>query len=326
MDRNTQPLPMPRLLKKLSRKSLRKRSQSTASSVSIDVQPLEVPPLPIPKSASTASFGYAPNRAPYLPPPLPFPAVATAENPVPQDDFSKDLQGAWASATTDPKVSKADKVLLNGVAGAMVKETKGAVIVEGIKTGLEAVGGMEVIEQGLNAFMEGMPVLMNALDEVAKLHPCGYGIQGRVGARAETSRERLKNTCVAYGDEGHDGRSDADPEEVAPDGTTIKGRMQEIAKGTADDIKACANVHLQSVRHIFKEKAGSQGLEGPIWEGKLVKFVGMFSKASRPVRACTVDPHIAWRRCGQQGHKHGRQDDAGEYSIQRRECEPVEVV
>jgi hypothetical protein len=66
--------------------------------------------------------------------------------------------------------------------------------------------------------------------------------------------------------------------------------MQEIAKGTADDIKACANgkrfvliiysdsVHLQSVRHIFKEKAGSQGLEGPIWEGKLVKFVGMFSK------------------------------------------------
>jgi hypothetical protein len=128
----------------------------------------------------------------------------------------------------------------------MVKETKGAVIVEGIKTGLEAVGGMKVIEQGLNAFMEGMPVLMNALDEVAKLHPyvffcsvimppgtdkpsrfiggvflvvrfglfysskfsCGYGIQGRVGARAETSRERPKNTCVACGDEGHDGRSD----------------------------------------------------------------------------------------------------------------------
>jgi hypothetical protein len=186
---------------------------------------------------------------------------------VPQDEFFKDLQGAWASATTDPKVSKADKVLLqlgvcslpyhrrddsyflveNGVAGAMVKETKGAVIVEGIKTGLEAVGGMEVIKQGLNAFMEGMPVLMNALDEVAKLHPyvsffgsvimqpgtdkssrfiggvfllvrsglvysskfsCGHGIQGRVGARAKTSRERPKNTCVACGDEGHDGRSD----------------------------------------------------------------------------------------------------------------------
>ncbi|KAJ7809646.1 hypothetical protein B0H14DRAFT_3759037 [Mycena olivaceomarginata] len=207
---------------------------------------------PIPKSASTASFGYViPNTLPNSSTPYLLPTESFPQTP------------------NTPK---------NGVAGAMVKETKGAVIVEGIKTGLEAVGGMEVIEQGLNAFMEGMPVLMNALDEVAKLHPCGYGIQGRVGARAETSRERLKNTCVAYGDEGHDGRSDADPEEVAPDGTTIKGRMQEIAKGTADDIKACANVHLQSVRHIFKEKAGSQGLEGPIWEGKLVKFVGMFSK------------------------------------------------
>jgi hypothetical protein len=59
----------------------------------------------------------------------------------------------------------------NGVAGALAKETKGAAIMDGIKTGLEVVGGMEAIEKGLNTFMEGMPVLMNALDEVAKLHP-----------------------------------------------------------------------------------------------------------------------------------------------------------
>lgn len=32
-----------------------------------------------------------------------------------------------------------------------------------------------------------------------------------------------------------------DSEEVAPDGSTIKGRMQEIVKTAADDIKACAN-------------------------------------------------------------------------------------
>ncbi|KAF7341992.1 VPS13 domain-containing protein [Mycena venus] len=208
-------MPMPRLLKKLSRKSLRKRSQSTTSSLSVDVQQLEAPPLPIPKSAtSTVSFGYvipntlpngsspfllpsdsyseknfpqtpntpsvsiamAPNGAQYAPPPLPppLPVAATNGNAVPQDEFSKNLQGAWASATTDPKVSKTDKVLLqmeNGVAGAIAKETKGAAVMDGIKTGLEAVGGMEAIEKGLNTFMEGMPVLMNALDEVAKLHP-----------------------------------------------------------------------------------------------------------------------------------------------------------
>jgi hypothetical protein len=59
----------------------------------------------------------------------------------------------------------------NGAAGATEKEAKGVVIMAGIKTGLEAVGGMEAIEKGLNSFMEGMPVLMSALDEVAKLHP-----------------------------------------------------------------------------------------------------------------------------------------------------------
>jgi hypothetical protein len=57
------------------------------------------------------------------------------------------------------------------VIGAQAKQLKADVVMEGIKTGLEAVGGMEAIEQGLNSFMEGMPVLMNALDEVAKLHP-----------------------------------------------------------------------------------------------------------------------------------------------------------
>jgi hypothetical protein len=113
-------------------------------------------------------------------------------NAVPDDEFSRNLQGAWASATTAPKVSKADKALLqlgafgqwllstfklkdpteNGVAGAMANEAKGAVIMTGIKAGLDAVGGVEAIEKGINSFMEGMPVLMNALDEVAKLHPC----------------------------------------------------------------------------------------------------------------------------------------------------------
>jgi hypothetical protein len=60
----------------------------------------------------------------------------------------------------------------NRVAGAMEMENKGVVIVSGIKTGLDAVGGMEAIEKNLSSFAEGMPVLMQALDEIAKIHPC----------------------------------------------------------------------------------------------------------------------------------------------------------
>lgn len=223
---------MPRLFKKLSRKSLRKRTQSTTSSkdLPIDIPPpvpgpksaasdasfgfvvsstfskspngssqylpptdpyIDKPFPPTPTSNGTNGNGYlSPNGAP--PPSLP-PVVTMNGSAVPQDEFSKDLQAAWASASTDPKASKADKVLLtlgqchvnacygyeysrirvleNGVAGAMVQETKGAAFMTGIKTGLDAVGGLEAIEKGLNSFMEGMPVLMNALDEVAKLHP-----------------------------------------------------------------------------------------------------------------------------------------------------------
>jgi len=45
------------------------------------------------------------------------------------------------------------------------------VVVSTIKAGLEMAGGIEAIEQGVNKFMEGSKVLMDALDGVAKLHP-----------------------------------------------------------------------------------------------------------------------------------------------------------
>lgn len=32
-----------------------------------------------------------------------------------------------------------------------------------------------------------------------------------------------------------------DADEVAPDGSTIKGRMQDLIRDTAEDIKKCAN-------------------------------------------------------------------------------------
>ncbi|KAJ7779541.1 hypothetical protein B0H14DRAFT_2631247 [Mycena olivaceomarginata] len=228
------------------------------------------------------------------PPPL----VIANGNAVPEDDFSKDLRGAWTSATTAPKVSKVDKVLLqleNGAAGAMEKQTKGAVIMEGIKTGLEVVGGMEVIEQGLNSFMEGMPVLMNALDEVAKASPSSRFIGVAVMAfkavwALEQKRRENDRRIIALHMEMKDMmgvltqlKNVKDAEEVAPDGTTIKGRMQEIVKGTADDIKA-----------VQMKKLVVKVLKGPIWEGRLVKFVGAFTK-----------------RRGE-GPKHGRQDDAGD--------------
>ncbi|KAF7366517.1 hypothetical protein MSAN_00909000 [Mycena sanguinolenta] len=234
---------------------------------------------PTPDTPSTR----APNGIPPVPP---LPAAVTNGNVVPQDDLSKDLQGAWASANTDPKASKADKALQkleNGVAGAMAKETKSATIITTIKTGLTAVGGMEVIEERLNTFTEGMPVLMNALDEVAKLHPfIGVAVMAFKAVWAlEQKRRENDQKILALHMEMKDMmailtqlKNVKDVEEIAPDGSTIKGRMQELAKGTANDIKACAN----ACDTYCKKKLVVKVLKGPIWEGKLAKFAGTFTK------------------------------------------------
>ncbi|KAJ7031624.1 hypothetical protein C8F04DRAFT_1110026 [Mycena alexandri] len=292
---------MPKLLKRLSNKALRKRTQSTSSS-STDVQ-VEVPPLP-PKTATDASFvipnalpngstlspsGPVPNGALYPPPQLPRPLIAASGNgnAIPQDDFfSKDMEAAWASATTDPKASKVDKALQimeNGVAGAMVDEAKGNSIVTTIKTGLETVGGLEAIEHGINAFMEGMPVLMNALDEVAKLHPfIGVAVMAfkAVWALEQKRRDNDRKILALHMEMKEmmgvliQLKNVQDAEAVAPDGSTIKGRMQVIIQGTADDIKACGN----ACDTYSKKKLIVKVFKGPIWEGRLVKFVGAFTK------------------------------------------------
>ncbi|KAF7341977.1 hypothetical protein MVEN_01784700 [Mycena venus] len=201
------------------------------------------------------------NGAPY-PPPLPPVASKAPENALPDDELSKDLRGAWTSATTAPKVSKVDKVLLqveNGVTGAMEKHEKGKPIMEGIKTGLEVVGGMEAIEKGINSFMEGMPVLMNALDEVAKLHPfIGVAVMAfkAVWALEQKRRENDRRILALHMEMKNmmgvltQLKNVQDAEEVAPDGTTIKGRMQELGKAVAEDIKSLR----ECMRHIFQEK------------------------------------------------------------------------
>ncbi|KAJ7693840.1 hypothetical protein B0H17DRAFT_981213 [Mycena rosella] len=139
---------------------------------------------------------------------------------------------------------------------------------------------MEAIEQGLNTFMEGIPVLMNALDEVAKLHPCVPFPLLAVWALEQKRRANDKMILTLHMEiKDMMGvltqlKNVKDAEEVAPDGTTIRGRMQEIIKGIAEDIKACAN----TCDTYTKKRLLVKVLKGPIWEGKLVKFVGVFTK------------------------------------------------
>ena len=83
----------------------------------------------------------------------------------------------------------------------------------------------------------------------------------------------------------------SDPKQIAPDGQTIEGRMQKLCEVVAEDIKKCANAcdtYLKWVHPIFNSLfPDSQGVRkkllvkifaGPVWEGKLLEFVGIFTK------------------------------------------------
>ncbi|KAJ7437086.1 hypothetical protein B0H11DRAFT_2206778 [Mycena galericulata] len=220
--------------------------------------------------------------------PLPLSSPQTPEKAlsIPDDELSRNLAGAWQIANTGPKQSKADKLLQvaeNNFTSGQAKEAKGEAFVTGVVAGLTAVGGMEAVEHGLNTFMDGIPVLMNALDEVAKLHPfIGVALLAFKAVWALEQKRRANDKMIlTLHMEMKDMmgvltqlKSVKDSEERAPDGSTIRGRMQEIVKGTAEDIKACG----LACDTYTKKKLVVKVLTGPMWEGKLAGFVGTFTK------------------------------------------------
>ncbi|KAJ6536683.1 hypothetical protein DFH09DRAFT_1324429 [Mycena vulgaris] len=65
-----------------------------------------------------------------------------------------------------------------------------------------------------------------------------------------------------------------DVDKVAPDGTTVKGRLEALIARTSEDIKLCAC----ACDVYSKKKLVVKVLKGPIWETRLVKFCGVFTK------------------------------------------------
>ena len=64
-----------------------------------------------------------------------------------------------------------------------------------------------------------------------------------------------------------------DEETIGPDGQTIKARMQELVKQTAEDIKTCAN----ACDAYSKKKLLVKVIKGSIWEGTLKGFIDVFA-------------------------------------------------
>ncbi|KAJ7639351.1 hypothetical protein FB45DRAFT_1024083 [Roridomyces roridus] len=243
-----------------------------------DLRARAYPPPPQPPPAIT---GLQPSASPRSM----SPAIPSPPSP-PEDDLTKDLAGAWQTAITAPKQSKADKLLQsaeNSFIQGQAKEAKFQAIETGVVTALTAVGGMEVIEQGIHSLVDAMPALMKGLDEVAKLHPViGVAVMAFKAVWALEEKRRANDKMIlTLHMEMKDMmavliqlKSIKDANEVAPDGTTINGRMQGVIHGTADDIKACG----LACDTYTKKKTIVKVLTGPSWSGKLTGFAGTFTK------------------------------------------------
>ena len=146
------------------------------------------------KGSSNDSPDASPDATPTIRPgEIPPETPAIADPSVPQ--YSDAMKEAWSAANTElPRARGAEK-FLNNVGTSIVpgpyhpntdidkeKVQTAVTLTDGqqavvdtlvvpVKALLDTPQIADTIEKGVNAFMEAVPVLMSALDEVAKIHP-----------------------------------------------------------------------------------------------------------------------------------------------------------
>ncbi|KAH9077795.1 hypothetical protein EDB83DRAFT_2548774 [Lactarius deliciosus] len=284
----------------------------------VEGKPIRFPSLPRPwkrKAASTVSRASSPPPiVPALPvaPKVesPAPDTATREMPTPMplpagpDIFVNltmlpsteiiptvspvpDLLAAtWDEVKDGPKGVSVDRSL-DVLGDAMTAaQSNAAPFTPLITAAASAVGQTEIgqaVKEGIDRFFDGMPVLMNALDELKALHPfVGVVVLAftAVYTLEQKRRDNEKKIIALYVEMKEmmgvllllrDVQND---KLVAPDGRSIEDRLKTLVERTADDIKLCSNV----CDTYAKKKLLAKVFLGPVWDDKLLSWVTLFSK------------------------------------------------
>ncbi|KAF7332467.1 hypothetical protein MKEN_00128800 [Mycena kentingensis (nom. inval.)] len=238
------------------------------------------------RGPSQLGYNISMTGAPLTASPSPSPNSAPAQRHAPDDELSKDLAGAWQIANTAPTQSKFDKALMvveGNFIQAQATQAQGAAVVTGVVAGLTAAGAMDAIESGIHSLVEGLPVLFSALDELSKVHPfIGVAVLAfKAVWSLEQKRRSNDKLILSLHVEMRDMmavltqlKNVKDADEIAPDGTSIRGRMQGVIQTTAEDIKSCAN----ACDTYTKKRTLVKVLKSGIWAAKLTAFVGTFTK------------------------------------------------
>ncbi|TFY62185.1 hypothetical protein EVJ58_g4026 [Rhodofomes roseus] len=139
------------------------------------------------------------------------------------------------------------------------------------------------IQNAVNGFFESVPVLVRALDEIAKIHP--FISVALLAFKAvytfEMKRSENDSKVIALYVEMKDMmtvllelKSIKDPSAVDVEGIAVEGRMQGLIKQIAEDIKRCANV----CDVWSKMRSLAKVLKAPFWESNFVDLVNLFAQ------------------------------------------------
>ncbi|KAI9464115.1 hypothetical protein BJY52DRAFT_887632 [Lactarius psammicola] len=195
----------------------------------------------------------------------------------------------WDKVKDDPKGDGMGRSLVTLGDAIATAQRHAAPLTPLITATASVVGKTDIgkaIKEGIDHFFDGMPVLMNALDEVKALHPfIGVVVLAFTAVYTlEQKRRDNEKKVIALYVEMKDMmgillllRDVQNDKLIAPDGRSIEDRLKSLVQRTADDIKLCSNV----CDAYAKKKLLAKVFRGPVWDEKLLSWVTLFSKRRR---------------------------------------------
>ncbi|TBU40766.1 hypothetical protein BD309DRAFT_992844 [Dichomitus squalens] len=141
--------------------------------------------------------------------------------------------------------------------------------------------GAQLLLDGVTSLVDKLPPFVKALEAVAQIHPVIAVAVGafKVVIELEVKRRdndkkvsllflEMRNMMSAFLQ-----LQSVRADHVGRDGMTIRARLQDLVKRTANDIKECANV----CDTYSKKRLLVKVLKGPVWDDTLKGFVQLFT-------------------------------------------------
>ncbi|KIJ54026.1 hypothetical protein M422DRAFT_42301 [Sphaerobolus stellatus SS14] len=106
---------------------------------------------------------------------------------------------------------------------------------------------MDAISKGIGTLLEGSENFIKVLDEVAKLHPfigvavLAFKTVWTLEMKRRENEKKVLALVYIILNLSRRLRNVKDPEDIGPDGSTIKSRIETLCKATSEDIKPCGN-------------------------------------------------------------------------------------